>query len=495
MIRSRRTLDAGAACAAVFVLLAGLGCGADGGSGNDVPGYAGPVPEVETPLPTPPTDEPEVDETPGPVSETPAGEELPAGVPLDPPGNEDDGETGAPTPPDEPTPPEEPPPPATTFVEDTGVDCAVPALPNGNLPNNTSLPDPFLGLNGERITQKAQWSCRRQEIKRTAERFIYGEKPPRPESVSGSVSADSITVNVSHQGRSTSFTVSVDMPTNGANGPVPALVSVGNGFFGFSHNNLVRDTGVAVINYDPYAVGSEATARNNKTGAFYDIYGAQSQTGLLVAWAWGVSRIIDVIEQAGGEVLLADAMAVAGCSRFGKGAFTIGAFDERIALTIPFESGSGGVPIWRGIPGEGAQSPGSAFGETYWLGDAFGAFTNNVNSLPVDTHEIVAMVAPRGLLILDNPYIANLGPESAHVAALAGAEVFNALGVGANISYHSAVASGTHCEARPEHQQPLRQNLQKFLLKTGDAAGSIVASGSATGNLGPFKNWETPTLE
>jgi hypothetical protein len=311
--------------------------------------------------------------------------------------------------------------------------------------------------------------------------------------VSGTVSNDSISVDVSDAGNSTSFTVTVELPSTGS-APYPALVSLGGGFFGFSHNELVKAEGVAIITYDPYVVGSESASRNSKGGAFYDIYGSDSSTGLLVAWSWGVSRIIDVIEQSAGDILKADAMAVAGCSRFGKGAFTVGAFDQRIALTIPFESGSGGVPIWRGIPGEGAQSPSSAYSETYWLGDVFESFTGNVAGLPVDTHEVVAMVAPRGLLILDNPHIANLGPRSAHVAALGGAEVYKALGAGENISYHSAVQSGSHCEARPEHEEPLRESVRKFLLKTGNEPGAITASGNASGNLADWADWDTPTL-
>jgi hypothetical protein len=173
----------------------------------------------------------------------------------------------------------------------------------------------------------------------------------------------------------------------------------------------IRAVGAAVITYVPYAVGREGTPRSNKQGAFYSIYGSSSTTGLLVAWAWGVSRIIVVIERSGGNLLRGDATGVTGCSRFGKGAFVIGAFDQRIALTMPIESGSAGVPIFRGIPGEGAQSLSSAYGEQPWLGDAFGSFTGNPTTLPVDTHETVAMVAPRGLFIMDNPHIANLGPR------------------------------------------------------------------------------------
>lgn len=384
--------------------------------------------------------------------------------------------------------------PSGGFVEDQGTDCVVGALGDpGSLPTIEKLPDPFTKLDGSPLTSKADWRCRRQEIKKQAEKYVFGEKPPKPEMVTGTVSATSITVNVTHMGNSTSFTVPIEAPSGGS-APYPALVSYGGGFFGFSQNSVVKGEGVAIVNYDPYVVGDEGGSRQNKQGAFYDIYGEESDTGLLVAWAWGVSRIIDVIEQSGGDVIKADRMAVAGCSRFGKGAIIAGAFDERMALTIPFESGTAGVPIWRGIPGEGAQTLSSAYGETYWFGDAFSAFTGSPTKIPIDTHEVLAMVAPRGLLVLDNPHIANLGPKSAHVAALGAAEVYEALGVGDRISYHSAVADGGHCAARPEHVQPLKDNIQKFLFGTGTAPGVITANANARGDLSSWRTWTTPTL-
>jgi hypothetical protein len=213
-----------------------------------------------------------------------------------------------------------------------------------------------------------------------------------------------------------------------------------------------------------------------------------------MAWAWGVSRIIDVLAQSDGSVLKADATGVTGCSRFGKGAFVIGAFDQRIALTMPIESGSAGVPIFRGIPGEGAQSLSSAYGEQPWLGDAFGSFTSSPTRLPVDTHEMVGMVAPRGLFIMDNPHIANLGPKSGSVAALGGAEVYKALGAGDNITYWSDIQDGNHCANRPEWRDPLQKNLKKFLLKTGNDAGAIRISSRTAGNLAEWRDWQTPTL-
>jgi hypothetical protein len=385
--------------------------------------------------------------------------------------------------------------PPTGSVEDDGADCAVSTLPDaGALMTNAKLPDPFKKLDATRMTSKAEWRCRREEIKREAEKFVYGTKPPKPESVTGTVSSTNITVKVSNGGKSTTFSAGVVLPGTGS-GPYPAIVVLGGATFPPPLDaSVVKGEGVAYINYDPYAVGKEGTPRNNKQGAFYDIYGSNSSTGLLLAWAWGVSRIIDVIAQSDGSVLKASAIGVTGCSRFGKGAFVIGVFDQRIALTMPIESGSAGVPIFRGIPGEGAQSLSSAYGEQPWLGDAFGAFTSSPTKLPIDTHEVVAMVAPRGLFIMDNPHIANLGPKSGSVAALGGAEVYKALGAGDNITYYSDVQNGAHCSTRPEWAAPLKSNIRKFLTKTGNDPGVIKISPSAMGSLPDWIDWTTPTL-
>ena len=375
-------------------------------------------------------------------------------------------------------------------VEDEGADCPVPALPDaGTLPTNAKLPDPFKRIDGSRIATKSDWRCRRAEVKKLAEKFVYGEKPAKPQSVTGTVSGTGVTVNVTHNGRSASFSARVELPSG--TGPFPAVVVLGG--FG-ADTAAIKASGAAVISYDPYAVGREGTPRTNKQGAFYSVYGASSSTGLLMAWAWGVSRIIDVVAQSDGRILKADAMGVTGCSRFGKGAFVVGAFDQRIALTMPIESGSAGVPIFRGIPGEGAQSLSSAYGEQPWLGDAFGTFTGSPNRLPVDTHEMVAMVAPRGLFIMDNPHIANLGPRSASVAALGGAEVYKALGAGSNITYWSDIQDGSHCANRAEWRVPLQQHIAKYLLRTGNEPGAIRISSRALGRLSDWSDWQTPVL-
>ncbi|MFG3342936.1 cellulose binding domain-containing protein [Glycomyces sp. NPDC048151] len=374
----------------------------------------------------------------------------------------------------------------TAASEWDGADCGV-AVP-GSWASSSLLPDPFTRIDGTRITSQSQWECRRSEIKELAERAVYGDKP-QPDSTTGTVTASRITVNVSDNGRTTSFSASVQLPSG--TGPFPAVIVYGG--FGADTATILA-TGTAVVNYDPGAVGAEGTPRNNKQGAFYNLYGATSTTGVLMAQAWGVSRIIDVIEQSGGSILK-PTTGVTGCSRYGKGAFVAGAFDQRIALTMPIESGSGGTNAFRSIPQEsGSQPLSSAYGEQPWLGDAFSAYTGNPAALPVDTHEIVGMIAPRGLFVMENPHVEWLGARSGALAALGGAEVYKALGAGANISYHSNTSNGTHCATRTEWRTPLQQSINKFLHGTGNPPAQITMHPNKTANLAQWRSWTTPTL-
>ena len=68
--------------------------------------------------------------------------------------------------------------------------CQVPTLPDASaLATIAKLPDPFKKLDGTRIATKVEWPCQREAIKKQAEKFIYGEKPPKPASVTGTVSS------------------------------------------------------------------------------------------------------------------------------------------------------------------------------------------------------------------------------------------------------------------------------------------------------------------
>ncbi|MER5265344.1 cellulose-binding protein, partial [Actinosynnema sp. NPDC002837] len=133
---------------------------------------------------------------------------------------------------------------ALAGVEDEGADCPV-SLP-GSYPSTSRLPDPFTKVDGRRISSRSDWRCRRAEIREMAERHVFGDKPAKPATVTGTVSGSSVTVNVSHNGRSSSFSASVQLPSG--TGPFPAVIVYG-GFGG--DTATIRAAGAATISFDP----------------------------------------------------------------------------------------------------------------------------------------------------------------------------------------------------------------------------------------------------
>lgn len=392
------------------------------------------------------------------------------------------------------------------IVENTGCDCNVPELPDASqLPKITKLPDPFKKIDGTRMSKKSEWQCRRQEILKQAEKYIYGEKPI-PELVIGTVTRTKVSVHVEDKGKAIDFSAAIVLPPNGQ-GPFPAIINVGTkgGFGGITlGESRILEQGVAVIYYNHYELGQEGTPEKSRgqpnPGKFYEIYGGNHSAGLLMAWAWGASRIIDVLQKSGGEIIDAERLGVTGCSRNGKGAFTIGVFDERIALTIPQETSTGGVPALRIVDKLNTERTDHNYYGLNWLSNNFEPFVfkNNVSNavkLPIDAHSMVAMIAPRGLLVLENPHQRQMGAPAGYTSVMAGSEVYKALGAGDNISYHSNVSNTEHCSYKNEYTDLLVQNIARFLKHEGDKPGKIVAGTGGTLNISEWKDWQTPTLE
>ena len=138
----------------------------------------------------------------------------------------------------------------------------------------------------------------------------------------------------------------VHLPGSGS-APYPAIIVIN--IQGFGTRSLVPEVleseGVAWMEYfDPYGISSEGSG-NFTSGKYFDANpDYKGNTGALVAWAWGVSRIIDMLEQ-NPDVIDPAKTGIHGCSRFGKAAFVIGAFDQRIALGLPLEPGTGGLDM------------------------------------------------------------------------------------------------------------------------------------------------------
>ncbi|MBN2509027.1 MAG: hypothetical protein JXB03_02080 [Spirochaetales bacterium] len=208
------------------------------------------------------------------------------------------------------------------------------------------LPDPFLLESGARVESVDEWEVRRSEIAALSQQHELGEKPSTAvvsAQFNSAQDGNILTVTVSEGEESVAFECSISYPSQGS-APYPAMIGMG---YSFLNNSQLSSLGIAVISFPNDTVAAQVNAGSRGQGLFYDLYGSDHSAGALMAWAWGVSCLIDALEQTPSANIDADHLGVTGCSRNGKGALIAGAFDERIQLTIPQESGSGGAASWR----------------------------------------------------------------------------------------------------------------------------------------------------
>ncbi len=273
------------------------------------------------------------------------------------------------------------------------VAAACPALPGslpapGALPAISSLPDPFAFWDGTRLTTSNDWACRRAQLAELAQFYEYGHLPPAPTSVTGTRNGSTLTVTVQANGRTASFNATLSLPSG--SGPFPAFILL---------NPLAASAtsrGYAEVRIDPNSIAGDSTA---KTGAFWNLYnGSNVDTGVLMAWAWGVHRTLDALTAV--PQIDRTKVGVSGYSRYGKAALVAGAFDERIAMTVPGSGGTAGMGNYRFFSSTGSNNETleDILGAAYWFTPRFAQFRNQSTRLPFDQHAVAALVAPRLLL-------------------------------------------------------------------------------------------------
>lgn len=372
--------------------------------------------------------------------------------------------------------------PGGTFKEHFRDECPVASIPK--IGSNPKLPDPFTAFDGSKVTTKAQWKCRREEIAALLEKVELGEKPRNPEKVEGSYSGGSLKVTVTDKGKTLSFSVKIS-GAGTKDTPKPAIIGFSGGSLDYSGLN------VATISFNQDNVTPE---KPRGSGEFYNMYGSNHSAGSLIAWAWGISRLIDALEKTPEAGIDVHHLAVTGCSRLGKAALVAGAFDARIALVIPQESGSGGASNWRSAAKDSEAQPLShACQEAAWFRSSLCNYGNRINDLPTDHHYLTGMVAPRALLVLDNTGWVWLGEGASYANAMSTVEIFKALGAEKDFTYSKA-ANHMHCSFPAENKDELTAFVKKYLFddKTQNT-GKIEAKGVSY-NAADWQDWTTPTL-
>jgi len=150
--------------------------------------------------------------------------------------------------------------------------------------------------------------------------------------------------------------------------------------------------------------------------------------GLLRAWAWGASRVVDYLET--DPAIDKNKLIITGVSRTGKAALVAGAFDDRIAMVAPGASSGGGTPAYRfSGAGRGGKEGLDEMVKKYpnWFSPNLHQFWGQQDKLPFDEHWFLALVAPRPFIALEGAQDQNVvvnGVRQSYLAALPAYQFF-----------------------------------------------------------------------
>ncbi|CAN5325748.1 acetylxylan esterase [soil metagenome] len=280
-----------------------------------------------------------------------------------------------------------------------------------------SLPDVL----GEAQSRDAWESSRRGELIELFREHVYGRRPDAPlddlafevkrtdpAALDGKATLKEVAITCTKDGESLVIDLVLFTPNDAAE-PAPAFLLINNRDPENIDPNSEEDNGfwpVATI----VARGYAAAAFNNrdvdpdKHDGFKDgVHGLFEDSsertphswGTLSAWGWGASRCLDYLETEAG--VDAAKVAVIGHSRGGKTALWAAVEDDRFAMAVSNESGCGGAALSRRKFGETVARITSSF--PHWFCGKFAEYGGNEDALPVDQHQLIALLAPRAAYV------------------------------------------------------------------------------------------------
>ena len=330
-----------------------------------------------------------------------------------------------------------------------------------------NLPEVLTLKNGKKVTTANDWwQKRRPEIVEDFDREIYGRTPKNTPKVNWEVVSIKNDTNnnipvitkklIGHVDNSSFSAIKVDIdltlttPAN-ANGSVPVIMEFGFVFPpGFRPPAPPRDTSSRPRPPAPptwqqqilergwgYAILIPVSIQaDNGAGLRQGIIGLVNNGqprkpddwGSLKAWAWGASRALDYFET--DKAVDAKKVAIEGHSRYGKAALVTLAYEPRMATAFISSSGEGGAKLHRRNAGEIVENVASA-NEYHWMAGNFIKYAGPLtwNDLPVDSHELIALCAPRPVFISSGEKGDGwTDPRGMFMAAVAAGPVYRLLG-------------------------------------------------------------------
>lgn len=294
------------------------------------------------------------------------------------------------------------------------------------------LPDPLLRTDGRRIATAEEWlEEQRPSLLAVFEREIYGRTPASRPAMTAEVTDDSLTGDGTLRRKQVSLTFRSDYGSARADlliyaparaaGPVPVFLGLNSG----GNWTISTDPGVHAPEgrkrgrherrwpVDAITVAGYAVATLCCDDFFPDKdLGSYAQSmqrlfpleergpgpdrwGAIATWAWGLSRALDYLQT--DPQFDSARVAVIGHSRLGKAALWAGARDPRFALVVSNNSGCGGAALSKRLAGETVRDINARF--PHWFCGNFRAYDDREENLPVDQHQLLALIAPRALAV------------------------------------------------------------------------------------------------
>ncbi len=298
--------------------------------------------------------------------------------------------------------------------------------------NPDPLPHPLAGPGGHQVaTAAAWWKLRRPQIVAAADRDIYGRQPAATPKVRWTVTP------MTHETRfgvpvvvkaldgrldnrsdpAIDVVIKAELTTPeaaiAAHRRMPVVMSLiwlkppvipGVTFTpepGADYRQQILERGWSYVLVDPNSIQPD-----NGAGLASGVIGLTNHGrprrlgdwGVLRAWAWGASRVLDYLET--DPNVDARKVAIQGHSRYGKASLVAMAYDPRFATGFISSSGAGGAAPYRRRFGE--QLENLAGNEFHWMGGNFlkyGADPLHARDLPIDSNAVIALVAPRPIFI------------------------------------------------------------------------------------------------
>lgn len=312
------------------------------------------------------------------------------------------------------------------------------------------LPDPLVRSDGRRVETASEWPARRQELLQLLKRHQYGFAPnsevmaaaitlsEHADFLDGAATLKQVELQISHGGKDLRIGLLIVLPNN-VTQPFPAFL--GLNFFGnhttHADQRIVLHDNWVAENPDLGIRGNRATGESRGVRAhrwpmetiiesghalitaycgdidpdFDDGFGngvhalfsdgdfsvpAEERWGTVAAWAWGLSRIFDYISE-GESAIDSKRVNVIGHSRLGKAALWAAANDTRFAAAISNNSGCSGAALHRRAFGERIHHINTNF--PHWLNGRAKDYSVNEEDLPIDQHQLLAVIAPRPVYV------------------------------------------------------------------------------------------------